>query len=220
VGRVLERLNDGDVLFVMSDHGFKSFRRCVNVNTWLTQNGYMKLQNGISGGDYFADVDWSKTRAFSVGMGGIFINLLGRESQGIVHQKEAAELKREMSAKLLELSDPLKGAKAVRKVYDAEIFYSGPYKNEAPDLFIGWEDGYRASWESVTGKLKPDIFEDNTKAWSGDHCVAADIVPGVLFSNRKIANSVPRMVDIAPTILDLFDVEIPKYMEGKPLKIN
>ena len=216
----MERLKDDDVLFVMSDHGFKSFSRCVNVNTWLVEHGYMRLKSSTStGADYFGDVDWSKTKAFSVGMGGIFLNIAGRESQGIVKPEEVPKLKREIEAKLLTLRDHSNDNKPVRKVYDGEHVYTGPYKTEAPDLFIGWEAGYRVSWESVTGKLKTEIFEDNTKAWSGDHCVDADIVPGVLFSNRKIAKSVPRMVDIAPTILSLFDVEIPSYIEGKALRL-
>jgi len=71
----------------------------------------------------------------------------------------------------------------------------------------------------VTGKLKTEIFEDNTRAWSGDHCVDPDLVPGVLFTNRKLVDGMPRMIDLAPTILALFDVEIPRYMEGKPLTL-
>jgi predicted AlkP superfamily phosphohydrolase/phosphomutase len=220
VGRAIQKLDDSDILFVLSDHGFKSFKRCVNVNTWLVKNGYMTLRhNKITGNDYFADVEWSGTKAFAIGMGGIFLNIKGRESQGIVNPGDALHLKQEVSAKLLALRDPLNGTKPIRKMYDSGDTYVGPYKHEAPDLFVGWENGYRASWESVTGKLKPEIFEDNTKAWSGDHCVDSGIVPGVLFSNRKISNGAPKMVDIAPTILDLFDIKVPQFMEGKPLTI-
>jgi predicted AlkP superfamily phosphohydrolase/phosphomutase len=108
----------------------------------------------------------------------------------------------------------------IRGVWDAEEIYSGPYKDQAPDLTVGWEDGYRASWESVTGKLKEPIIEDNTKAWSGDHCVDTDIVPGIFFSNRKIEIGVPRMVDIAPTILGIFDVKKPAYIDGTPFALK
>ncbi len=218
VGKVMGKLKPDDVLFVLSDHGFKSFRRCVNVNSWLFKNGYLALKNNrMTGSDYFGDVDWSKTTAFSVGMGGVYLNLRGREFHGIIDPGHADDLKREISGKLLDLRDPMDGKKPIRNVYDSQEIYGGPFKHEAPDLIIGWEDGFRASWECVTGKLKWEVFENNMKAWSGDHCVDPEIVPGVLFSNRTIVDEAPRMIDLAPTLLALFDVEIPKYMEGKPL---
>jgi predicted AlkP superfamily phosphohydrolase/phosphomutase len=221
IGRAMKKLNHGDVLFVLSDHGFKSFRRCVNVNTWLWKNGYLNLKDDrISGKDYFGDVDWARTKAFAIGMGAIFLNMRERESRGIVDPSQATSLKQEISQKLIQLTDPLDGKEPIKKMYDAVETYRGPYSQEAPDLTIGWEDGYRASWECVTGKLKENVFEDNTRAWSGDHCVDADIVPGVFFANRKITTTAPGMVDIAPTILNLFDIKIPKYMEGEPLSVE
>lgn len=255
IGRVTAKLSKDDVLFVLSDHGFKSFRRCVNLNTWLWKNGYLKLkENRIQGRDYFRDVDWSGTKAFAIGMGAVFLNLKGREAQGIVDPSEAKALKQEIASKLLQLTDtpnspnpkqldstlcalrfalcPTDSANStnpidsrnpisvIRTVLDADTTYSGPYKDQAPDLTVGWEDGYRASWECVTGKLKEPIIEDNTKAWSGDHCVDSAIVPGVFFCNRKIGQAIPSMVDIAPTILSLFDVMVPRYVDGKPLGIS
>ncbi|MFX0198865.1 MAG: alkaline phosphatase family protein, partial [Candidatus Hodarchaeota archaeon] len=215
VGRIMDALGDRDVLLVLSDHGFNSFRRCVNLNTWLVKNGYMALKDPIEGKDYFGDVDWSATRAFSLGMAGVFLNIRGRESKGIVDPRESERLKFEIAEKLRRLCDPLDGKRAIRRVYDSQKIYKGPYKEEAPDLIIGWEEGFRASWECVTGKLKLDVFENNKKAWSGDHCVDPGIVPGVLFCNRRLAHDTPRMIDIAPTVLRLFDIKIPRYMEGK-----
>ncbi len=217
LGKIRQRLRSNDVLIVMSDHGFKSFRRCVNINTWLHDNGFLTLKHGVSGSDYFQDVDWSKTKAFALGLAGIYINRQGRESAGIVSSDEVPRIKQAIIEGLLCLKDPENGSAAINAVYDTDRLYKGLYKHDAPDLIVGYADGYRVSWESVTGKLKEPVFEDNLKAWSGDHCVDANIVDGVFLCNRKIKKEKPAMYDIAPTVLDLFDVPIPSYMEGEPL---
>jgi predicted AlkP superfamily phosphohydrolase/phosphomutase len=217
VGRVRKQLNDDDLLVVLSDHGFSSFRRCFNVNTWLVQNGYMTLKPDAAGRDYLQDVDWSKTTAFGLGLTGVYINRRGRERQGIVSEDEANRLKDEISAKLAGVQDPADGSVAIRRVYRADRVYKGLYAEEAPDLIVGYAPGYRVSWESVTGMIEKEIFADNTKAWSGDHHVDPSEVPGVLFTNRKLGVSNPHISDIAPTALSLFGIEIPKYMEGKVL---
>jgi hypothetical protein len=95
--------------------------------------------------------------------------------------------------------------------------YTGPYLDAAPDVIVGYGEGYRASWDSAVGKVTADVFADNEKAWSGDHCVDPHLVPGVLFSNRKIEAADPGIEDMAPTALDLFGIEPPPYMEGKSL---
>jgi predicted AlkP superfamily phosphohydrolase/phosphomutase len=61
------------------------------------------------------------------------------------------------------------------------------------------------------------VFEDNTKHWSGDHSVHPNIVPGVLFTNRRINTATPNIKDISATVLKLFGVEIPSHMKGRPL---
>ena len=72
------------VLCVISDHGFTNFTRCVNLNSWLRDEGYLVLKEGREEGrDYFQDVDWEKTRAFTIGLTGIFINRVGREAKGL-----------------------------------------------------------------------------------------------------------------------------------------
>lgn len=218
VGKVRQELRPDDLLIVMSDHGFTSFRRGVNLNSWLRDNGYLTLKPGTDGSsDYFKDVDWSKTKAFALGLGGIYINRAGREKLGCVTSQEAEALKDEIITKLETLSDPISQVRAVNRVYDTAKHYRGIYSKDAPDLYVGCQAGFRASWDSVTGKISQDVFEDNTKAWSGDHCVDPELVPGVLLSNRKISASNPKIVDIAPSVLDLFGVPVPKYMEGKPL---
>ncbi len=218
VGRTQAKLKEGDVFIVLSDHGFSSFKRCVHMNTWLMKEGYLFLKDDkMTGTDHFRDVDWSRTKAFAVGLSGIYLNRIGREKYGIVSDAEAVKLKKEIVEKLLELRDPQNQNIAIKSMGDTAQIYHGMYKTEAPDLIVGYAPGYRISWESVTGKMKPELFEDNTKAWSGDHSIDSESVPGVFFCNRRIKKKNLNMLDMAPTVLDLFDVKIPTYMEGKPV---
>ena len=219
VGKVMERLNADDLLLVISDHGFSSFRRGVNLNSWLHANGYLRLKQGADGkAEWLRDVDWSKTKAYALGLTGMFLNLKGRESRGTVEPgEEAKRLKAEMIGKLNGLTDSDKGAVGLREVFDTAELYDGPYAGNAPDLLIGYNAGYRTSWDCATGVVAGPIFEDNVKAWSGDHCIDPRLVPGVLFSNFKIDEDDPALIDIAPTALRLFGIEPPKHMEGKTL---
>jgi predicted AlkP superfamily phosphohydrolase/phosphomutase len=221
VGRTMERLGEDEVLFVISDHGFDAFKRGFNVNGWLRENGYLHLKNDKStGADWFADVDWSRTRAFGLGLGGIFLNVAGREARGIVAPGDVPAVKAEIKEKLTGLKDPAGGEVAIDEVYDLAETHSGPYLPNAPDLVIGYRPGYRVSWESVTGKVIDGAFHDNTKRWSGDHCIAAKYVPGIFFCNRPVDGNDPSLVDMAPTIMELFGVEPPGYVEGKTLAVD
>ncbi len=219
VGRVRERLGPRDALIIMSDHGFKSFRRGVNLNSWLWRNGYLTLRDGRTASDeWFKDVDWGRTKAYALGLGGLYLNLKGREAQGIVQPgDEARALKAELMTKLKGLKDAQTGEVAVNRAFDRDAIYAGPYRENAPDLIIGYNEGFRASWDSVTGKVNDVIFEDNTKAWSGDHCIDPACVPGVLFSSLKLRTDEPSIMDLAPTILRLFGLEPPKHMDGRSL---
>jgi predicted AlkP superfamily phosphohydrolase/phosphomutase len=217
VGRLLPYVNDTNALIIMSDHGFKAFRRGVNLNSWLAKEGYLTLKDGSESGEWFDGVDWSRTKAYALGLGGIFVNLKGRESQGIVEPGDLANLVMELKDLIGGLKDEATGEVAIRQVYDAREVYSGPYVSEGPDLIIGYNAGYRASWEAVTGKVTREVFSDNTKAWSGDHCIDPDCVPAVLISNLKIAAEAPSIQDIAPSVLKLLGVKVPPFMDGKPV---
>jgi len=216
VGETWKHVDNDTALFVLSDHGFCSFRRGVNLNAWLHKNGYMALLDGAEeSGDYFEGVDWSRTQAYTFGLGGLYLNLKGREAGGIVSQSEAGALRKELIKKLAGLRDEEKSQIGIRNVYAAGALYKGPYLDAAPDLIVGYAAGYRTSWEAAVGKVSARVFEDNTKAWSGDHCVDPLLVPGVLFSNRKVDAQDPGIEDMAPTALELFGVQPPAWMEGK-----
>jgi predicted AlkP superfamily phosphohydrolase/phosphomutase len=221
IGKVRAHLGEGDLLFILSDHGIKSFRRCLNLNTWLYRNGYLALKEGETGDEnFFSRVDWAKTRAYGVGLAGLYVNQKGREAQGTVAagpEKEA--LTRELMARLSGLKDEETGECAILSVYDHKDIYSGPYCENGPDLVIGCNEGYRISWESVTGAQSAHIFEDNRRSWKADHCVDTRLVPGVLFCSHPVASSAPEIIDLAPTLLHLFGVEPPRHMDGKVLKV-
>jgi len=218
IGKVMQQIDDETLLLVISDHGFQSFARCVNLNAWLHQNGYLALKAGkTESRDWFEDVDWSRTRAYTMGLNGLYVNLKGREREGTVEPgAEAEALKAELRSKLNGLLDPELNRAGITDVFDCDAVYAGPYVDNAPDLIVGYGRGYRAAWDSVTGRVTRPIFEDNTKAWSGDHCVDPRLVPGVLFSNQKIADEHPAIVDVAPTILQQFGLHIPAHFDGKP----
>jgi predicted AlkP superfamily phosphohydrolase/phosphomutase len=220
VGEVRERLGDDKdtVLMVISDHGFTNFRRGVNLNTWLKEQGYLVLKEGAeTSPDWFAQVDWERTKAFTLGLTGLFINRKGREAHGQVEKAELDALCRELKRKLEALSDPQSGEPVIREVFLTRDIHKGPYADAAPELLIGYHKGYRHSWDCATGSVSCEVFTDNTKSWSGDHCVDPRLVPGVLFCNRQVLNANPRLIDIAPTVLDLFGLEVPGYMQGQDL---
>ena len=234
VGRFLERCKDGrTTLLVVSDHGFSSFRKAVNINTWLVRNGYMtlsrldpvrdrNLEDLFGRGTFWPNVDWSKTRAYALALGQIYVNLKGRESRGIVAPgADYDALKKELVQRFGALRDPDTGAPVVRKVYTRDELYQGPYFNEAPDLVVGFERGYRVSWQTSLGGIPPEVIEPNERRWSADHCsVDPSQVPGVLFSSRPIGSPEARIIDLAPTVLARFGIPVPADMDGRNLEIR
>jgi predicted AlkP superfamily phosphohydrolase/phosphomutase len=208
LGRTLEYADTATAVFVLSDHGFASFRRAVNLNTWLREEGYLAIDNT-------GEIDWAGTRAWTFGLGGLYLNLQGREASGIVDPADAPALRREIAARLTGLRDG--DAAAIEAAWIGSEIYRGPYTEAAPDIVIGYADGYRTSWDAALGKVSAQVFEDNRKAWCGDHCIDPRLVPGVLFSNLPVRAEDPGIEDLAPTALDLFGVPRPAWMDGVSL---
>lgn len=209
LGRCRRKLGDDVTYIVMSDHGFCNFSRCVGLNTWLRNEGYLSAKNNL-----VVDADWGKTRAYGLGLNGLYVNLEDREKMGIVAPKDRDALLDEISAKLLAIKDPINGQNVIRRVYRSDQCYSGPETKNAPDLLVGYERGYRASWNTCLGEFDSDVVFNNTNAWSADHCIAHDVVPGILFSNRRIVAENPALIDLAPTVLSQFGIEKPDQMTG------
>ncbi|MEK6642313.1 MAG: alkaline phosphatase family protein, partial [Planctomycetota bacterium] len=225
VGETMQRVakNDDTMLMVISDHGFSPFRRGLDLNAWLIENGYMTLKPTSDGAPnkFLAQVDWANTKAYALGLAGMFINQKGRESQGIVEAGDESErLKREIIQKLTRLVDPKSQEIAIVRVQDKLVAYQGPFTDTAPDLIIGYNRGYRVSWETAIGTITDGVFHDNTKAWSGDHCIDPDLIPGILFCTHKVTSVSPRLMDLGPTALSLFGVDVPKNMDGRALEVT
>jgi predicted AlkP superfamily phosphohydrolase/phosphomutase len=221
VGRALEAVGEDALVIVLSDHGFTSFQRGVHLNAWLLANGYLALKTGVepgeAAGDFLRQVDWSTTRAYALGLGSIYLNLRGREASGIVSPAEAGPLGSKIAAGLTGLEDPERGGTAIRSVQRRDKVYRGACTDDAPDLLVCCEAGYRASWSTVLGGVPDALFEDNTRRWSGDHIVDPALVPGVLFMNRPFRDTGPSMLDLAPTVLGAFGVPRGDAMEGESL---
>jgi len=223
VGHVMERIGDDATLVVLSDHGFTSFRRNFHLNTWLYQNGYISLRDAFreESDEFFENVDWQNTKAYGLGLNGLYINQIGREGQGAVAPgAEKEHIIHELKQKLLTVVDPENGKQVIAEVYKAGECYSGEYVDQAPDLIVGYNDGYRASWETSLGKITRDLLTDNNKKWSGDHLMAKDVIPGVFFTNRRISNPNPALWDVAPTILAEFGLKKLPDMVGDDLFIR
>jgi len=222
VGQALEFADDKTLVIVLSDHGFGSFQRGVHLNKWLFDKGLLALRSGLEpgpdAGDLLRAVDWEQTRAYGVGLSGLYLNLQGREGQGTVKPEEAEALKETIARELGGLEDPERGVVAIRSVNSREQLYTGPYASEAPDLVVNCSPGYRISWGSSLGGVPAGgHFEDNTRKWAGDHIIDPDLVPGVLLMNRPFRGERTRMVDLAPTILAALDVPPGPALEGRAL---
>jgi len=220
LGEVVPKLDSNTTLLVLSDHGFAPYNRSFNLNTWLLQNGYVVMKNDSTqdSAEPLANVDWSKTRAYGLGLNGLYVNLRGRERQGIVAPgAEEGALIREISDKLLAERDPKTNLPIITRMDRASVVYQGPYANSGPDLLVGYNRGYRAGWQTILGAFPPDVIEDNTNPWSGDHCMDSTLVPGVVLSNRKIAMEKPALTDIAPTIFAEFGIAKPGGLKGQSI---
>ncbi|HZN54437.1 MAG TPA: alkaline phosphatase family protein [Candidatus Polarisedimenticolaceae bacterium] len=229
VGRARALVGPDALFLVCSDHGFSSFRRGVNINTWLVRNGLMTLKGQTSDPatleklfdtrDLFQNVDWSRTKAYALGLGSIYVNLMGREREGIVAPgAEYDEVRKAIKDGLEALVDPATGDHPVARVWTREEMYTGFDATLIPDLRAGNSLNYRVSWQTSLGGVPPDILEDNKKAWSGDHCSNdPSLVRGIFFSNRKINRDDPSMVDIAPTVLKALGLTPPTEMDGTSL---
>jgi predicted AlkP superfamily phosphohydrolase/phosphomutase len=229
VGRVMAGMPEGTRLFVLSDHGFAPWRRTMNYNTWLAREGYLtlkgegpdraNLEDLFDQGEFFVNVDWSRTRAYAMGLGNIYINLAGREGQGIVQPgEEYRQLLAEIRDRLEAYTDAETGEHPVAHVFTRDEAYGVYDPQLIPDLFPSNSRGYRVGWQDTLGIIAREVVEPNLDVWSGDHCsVYPPLVDGVLFSNQPLDAPDPYMADVPATLLDLFDVEPSVELDGESL---
>ena len=229
VGKARELAGEEALFMVVSDHGFSSYRRGVNYNNWLREQGLLVLKDGpqetatleklFDSGDLVGGIDWTKTQAYAMGLGAIYINRVGREAQGIVYPgPPVEELKQQIKEGLEALIDPVTGEKPISHVWAREDIYSDFRDDLIPDLRVGNTLNYRVSWQTTLGGFGNGVVEDNTKAWTGDHCSNdPSLVPGIFFSSQPINTDQPRMLDMMPTVLRALEIEIPDGLDGRPL---
>ena len=219
LGEAMAKIDPDTLLIVVSDHGFSGYYRSIQVNSWLLDNGYTAITDPSTRetSEFFMNVDWSRTKAYALGLNSLYINKAGREGRGIVGEIGAQKLVDEICEKLLALTDPATNEHPIYRCYKTRDEYTGPYVQDAPDIILGYARGYRGSWETALGKFPNKLFGINRDAWSGDHCMAMEVVPGIVLSNKKITNPQPHLYDVAPTILTWFGQKPLPEMVGKNL---
>jgi len=220
LGEAMELLDEETVLFAVSDHGFAPYHRSFNLNDWLLENGYLALRPGLDPGavGYLGGIDWRNTVAYGLGINGLYLNLRGRERHGVVASGvEREDLLEELVEGLATVIDPETGERPLKRVYRADIVYSASHRDIAPDIVLGYRRGWRGSNESALGRIVGSVFSDNLKKWSGDHCMAAEEVPGILLSSRGIGVDDPNLQDMAPTFLRLFGLTPAPAMTGRDI---
>ncbi len=220
LGEALDLLDDDTLIIVMSDHGFAPYYRSFHLNRWLYDNDYLALQPGVQPEDvqYLSGIDWRNTTAYAIGINGLYLNLRGRERRGIVNPGEDREiLLEELTAALEEAVDPKSGQRAIKYAYRTDEIYHGKHLADAPDINVGYYRGFRGSNESALGEVPATVFEDNMLKWSGDHCMAADEVPGIIISSRPLTKDDPSLIDMAPTFLRLYGLEPLPEMLGSSI---
>jgi predicted AlkP superfamily phosphohydrolase/phosphomutase len=217
--RAMEKVDSRTLIMVMSDHGFAPFLREFNLSTWLVEEGYTAVtdKDKIHESKFYNYVDWPNTKAYALGINGLYLNLKGREKRGSLAPSEANRIKAELISKLEQVVDPKTGRRAILKAYDSKEIYSGPYLDLAPDILVGYDSGYRSSDEAVLGQFPKGIFADRTNKWAADHCMDPRVVPGTFLTNWRCTGQDPGLWDLAPSIIQAFGLKIPKEMTGRPM---
>jgi predicted AlkP superfamily phosphohydrolase/phosphomutase len=219
---VLDKVDEHTLLIALSDHGFGTFRRAFDTNTWLWKNRLLALKDNRKPDESlregFPQVDWSKTYAYAIGLGGIYLNFKGRERSGILEEgTEADRVRQAIQTGLSEFPDSEANRPAIRSVSCREELYSGRFIGNSPDLLVNFYPGFRVSWRTAVGGFANSLLEDNKRRWSGDHIVDPESVPGILFMNRRAQHNHAQIIDLAPTILNYLGVPVPQSMEGRCL---
>jgi predicted AlkP superfamily phosphohydrolase/phosphomutase len=228
IGQVMKQMNSRTTLMVVSDHGFHTWRKGFNTNTWLVENGFMKLKGSedktkilddlFSQGSFFPNVDWERTQAYALGLGQIYINLKGREKEGIVKRgtPDYDSIRTRIIEGLKNSIDPDNGEHIIQDVYKAEEIFKGPQASHAADLQISFRSGYRTSWQTSLGAVPAGVVVANLKKWSGDHCASdASDTQGIFLCNRTLPAMDRSIMDVAPTALKYFGAPVSAEIDGK-----
>ncbi len=216
-GQALQACDRDTTLIVFSDHGFAPFYRRVNLNAWLAQQGYLAMRDTKEGANLCQTADWAHTHAYALGLNAVYLNVIGRERQGVLSPEQRLPLARRLAANLRNLRDPLTGARPIANVYVTDDIYSERQPDLTPDLIVGYAPGYRLSSAAAVGVVTSEPVGPNNGKWSGDHCTDAPAVPGLLLANRPLKAERPALQDMAAAALAEFGLQAPKEMAAKPI---
>lgn len=220
IGSVRQVLNrPDDVLIVVSDHGFCSFKKEFELNGWLQHEGFLTLYTRTTTGPAeLQDINWGRTQAYCVGLNSLYLNIKGREAHGIVKREDATSVAKEIIRRLKEFRDPETGEHPVSQVCLTQDIYPGPEQPNLSDMIVLLKPPYRISWESGMGKVETGpLIVPNKQKWAGEHCDDPKYVSGVFFCSRPVMRQEATPVDVAPTILQLYQMPVPDQMTGAPL---
>lgn len=218
IGEILNLVDEDTAMIVTSDHSVQRLDGRINLNEWLIKEGYMKLRKRPERPTSLmqVDIDWSQTKAWATGFTGqLYLNVKGRESQGIVDSQDYERLLGELAEKLKAITDE-KGESLDTKVYRRKDIHSGEYAKFGPDLFVYFDNCYwniseLIGYDSIYSYDTPKGPDDGGHGPFGFFAMAGKGVP----KRGKVSDA--DLLDIAPTILHLFGVTIPQDMEGKVL---
>jgi len=216
LGKLLRELNEDTTIIVVSDHGITRMHNRVNLTDWLIKQGYLVLKEPITEKTRFNFdlVDWEKTKVFAIGAydAQIFINLKGREPEGIVDIEEYSQLVRELEDKLKKI--PGDDEKELNtKVYIKKRDYDGRSIEEAPDMIVYFDNLQYGCNTSLIGNKT--LWSPSTAQGSDD---AAHSRQGIfIMKNNKAKGNLGEIsyLDITPTILNELGIKIPEDMKGK-----
>ena len=252
LGRLLDVVGEDVTLIVMSDHGFQPYDEVFNLNYWLKEQGWLALderklrpsrwgplaplwqrlqykirgyghQNLLERAAFFRAIDWSRTRAYSFGaFGSIFVNVRGRDPQGIVESgAEYDHILQTLSEQLLDLRHPRDGKPIIRSVRRADEVYSGPYVSLGPDLLLETSPGFFI--RNALDEYRPQLvypagrYGQRSLEHTGMHHPDGILLmkgPGIRPGHHPQAH----ILDLMPTILALYGLPVPSYVDGRPLE--
>ncbi len=220
LARTMAKVDSRTHLMVLSDHGFSPYYRSFNLNTWLLEQGFAALKDPAAQGEreLLQNVDWTRSKAYAIGFNALYVNQRGREARGIVSISDKRALVEDLATRLEAVRDPLTGERVVLTAARSSQCYSGPYCSAAPDIVVGYNRGYRASWQTALGKFPRELLFTNDSKWSGDHLMAASALSGLLLTNRPLRDaSGATLCDLTATVLAAFGIETPSEMQGRAL---
>lgn len=216
-GEALQACDDHTTLIVVSDHGFAPFYRKFHLNTWLKKNGYLAMRSAPAGAPISTGADWHRTLAYGFGFNSLYLNLEGRERDGVISRQRRRAVLDRLVRDLYAIRDPHTGEAVLSHIAITDDAYSRTQRDATPDLILGWAAGYRGSVQSALGHISSEEFEDNDNKWSGDHCIDRRAVPGIVLSNRAVQADRVSLPDIAATALAEFGLGRPEDVLGQSI---